>query len=85
MGTVIDMKTRKEFVAPVVVPMPEKVTEEQRVEDFAVMCEDRIWANAIKIRAVQGLDRALRALGRIADEMRNAGNPNYQTTEKASE
>ena len=81
MAQIIDIRTRAERVP---VPIIDRSKDEQRVADFALTCEDHLRANAVKLRAVSGLDRVLRTLHRLADEMRNAGNPNYQS-EKMNE
>lgn len=69
-GTVTDLKTRKPFQ---IEPYERDPTEAERVAKFIEGCGDRMWADAMKLRAVAGLDAALTMLGKIADDLRNQG------------
>lgn len=65
---VIDLKTRQPFKIEQHEP-----TEQERQAAFVTLCADSIYMTAIKVRAVSGLDMALRVLHQIADDLRNKG------------
>lgn len=63
---VIDIHSRRPRLEPV-------LTDEQRAQKFAEGCADRVFVEALKMRAINGLDAALRMLGKVADDLRNQG------------
>jgi hypothetical protein len=67
MNNVIDMKTRqpREVVR--------ELTPAEQSAAFVTTCADAMFLNAIKIRAVAGIDTALKALHQAADDIRNYG------------
>lgn len=66
--TVIDMKTRQPWRIDQHEP-----SEEELQAAFVTICADSIFMNAIKIRAVAGLDMAQRALYQALIDLRNYG------------
>lgn len=48
-------------------------TEEERQAAFENVCMDAIFLNAVKIKAVAGMDRALRALHQAAQDLKEYG------------
>ena len=66
--TVIDMKTRQPYRIEQHEP-----TDAERQAAFVTVCADSIFMHAIKIRAVSGLDMALRVLHQVADDLKNYG------------
>lgn len=62
---VINFKTR----APIAEPAPTPTKDQQRITDYLTGCADRVLSEMEKVRAVCGLDGALKMLGDLADEM----------------
>lgn len=70
MTTVIDMKTRRAWQ---IEPEPRRMSDAECVAQTIQDCSDVIFGAVLLIRAVAGLDTALRILGRAADEIKNQG------------
>ena len=66
--TVIDLKTGEPWRIEQHEP-----TEEERQAAFENVCMDAIFLNAVKIKAVAGMDRALRALHQAAQDLKEYG------------
>ena len=63
---VINFKTRE----PIAATAPAPTKDQQRIADYLTGCADRVLSDMEKIRAVCGLDGALKILGNLADDMR---------------
>lgn len=66
--TVIDLKTREPWRIEQHEP-----TEAEKQAAFIGLCSDSIVISASKIRAIAGLDAALRVLHQAADTVKNYG------------